>query len=93
MKKEFKRYIGVYINGCFNLEKEIIQYYIFFTNNLPLSSTLLICNESTTSEEIISFLYRAILCEQHICFCIARAEYLSEENKTLIINMCEDIIN
>ena len=93
LKNEFNKNIGVYINGCSNLEKEIIQYYIFFTNNLPLASTLLLCNENTTSEEIISFLYRAILCDQHICFCIARAESLSEENKTLIINMLKEIID
>jgi hypothetical protein len=92
IKKEFKQqYIGIYLNSCSNVEKEIIQYFKYFTNNLPLSNTLLMCDENTTTEEIIPFLYRSILCKQNVCFCIARAEYLSKENKTLIINIIKEI--
>ena len=91
MKNEFDKYIGIYINGCINIEKEVIQYFKYFTNNLPLASTLLNCNENTTSEEISSFIYRSILCKQHIYFCIARTELLSKENKTFFINLLKDI--
>ena len=84
------KYEGIYINGLSNLEKEIIQYFKYFTNYLPLSSTLLLCDEYTTSEEIISFLYRSILCTEHICFCIARTECLSKENKSLIVNILKE---
>ena len=91
MKSDYNKYKGIYINGCSNLEKEIVQYYKLFTNNLPLSNTLLMCNEETTSEEIIAFLYRAIFCKKQICFCIAKPEELSKENKTLIKNLINEI--
>ena len=91
IKEKFSKYIGIYINGCFDLEKEIIQYYKYFTNNMPLSSTLLLCDEKTTSEEIMAFFYRTTLCQQHICFCFANPESLSRENKTFVINLLRDI--
>ena len=91
IKNEFKKYVGVYLNGSSNFQKEIIQLFKYFTNNLPLSVTLLVCNNNTTSEEIISFLYRCILYQQHTCFCIARTECLSKENKTLIINIFKEL--
>ena len=86
-----KIYNGIYINGCINLENEIIQWYKYFTNNLPLASTLLLCKQDTTSDEIISFLYRSILCKYNICFCMAKTEILSKENKNIILETINDI--
>ena len=60
------------MNGCSNLENEIILWYKYFTNNIPLVSTLLLCKQDTTNEKIISFLHSTILCKYHICFCLAR---------------------
>ena len=94
IKNEFKEYVGIYLNGCSNVEIEIIQFFKYFTNNLPLYTTLLKCNEFTTSEEISSFFYRSILCKNHICFCLARVELLSKENKTLLKEiLCSENLN
>ena len=81
LKEEFKEYGGIYLNSSTNLENEIIFYYKYFTNNTPIASTLLLCKKDTTSEEITSFLHRAILCKYKIYFCLARTDYLSEEKK------------
>ena len=94
IKNEFQEYVGIYLNGCSNVEIEIIQFFKYFTNNLPLYTTLLKCNEFTTSEEISSFFYRSILCKNHICFCLARVELLSKENKTLLKEiLCSENLN
>ena len=89
--ENFKEYNGIYLNGCNNLENEIIYFYKYFTNNIPLASTLLLCKKDTSIEEIISFLYRAILCKYHILFCIARTDYLSEEKKNIILDIITEL--
>ena len=66
--EEYKEYNEIYLNGSDNLENEIIYFYKYFTKNTPLASTLLLCQRDTSSEEIISFLYRAIRCKYHIFF-------------------------
>ena len=91
IKKEFRKYFGIYLTNCSNLEIEIIQYYKYFTNNVPLANTLLLCNEITTSEEIISFLYRTILCKQNILFCLGRFECLSKDKKNIVLETINNL--
>ena len=91
--EKFKELNGIYLNGSSNLENEIIYFYKYLTNNTPLASTLLLCKKDTTSEEIISFLNRAILTPHHILFCLARTDYLSEEKKNIILKTIMDLIN
>ena len=86
IKNQFNKYFGIYLTNCSNLEIELIQYYKYFTNNLPLANTLLLCNEFTSSEEIISFLYRVILCKEHILFCLGKIELLSKDKKNIILD-------
>ena len=54
----------------------IINIYINITGNNPIADTLLICNEETSIEKIMSFLYRAIYCPKPILFTIAHLESL-----------------
>ena len=93
LKEEFKEYGGIYLNSSTNLENEIIFYYKYFTNNTPIASTLLLCKNETTSEEIISFLHRAILCKYKIYFCLARTDYLSEEKKNIVLETIIELVN
>ena len=93
MKEDFIKYKGIFLNGCNNLENDIIFLYKYFTNNMPLANTLLICKQDSSPEEIISFLYRAILCRHHICFCLARTEFLSEEKKNIILDLIIELFN
>ena len=93
IKEDFKENTGIYLNGSSNLETDIIYFYKYFTNNVPLANTLLLCKKDTTSEEILSFLYRAILCPYKIFFCLGRADYLSEEKKNFILNAIIELIS
>jgi hypothetical protein len=43
-----------------DMEKEIIEWYNLLTGNLSTAHTTLLCNDDTTIEEIIAFLFRAI---------------------------------
>jgi hypothetical protein len=71
------------------MEKDVIRIYQYLTENLPSPQTLLMCNEETTSEEITSFLYRAILCEYNALFIIMKIESLEIEIRQDIL----DILN
>ena len=93
LKEDFIKYKGIYLNGCSNLERDIILWYKYLTNNLPLAQNLLLCKQDTSSEEIIAFLYRAILCDDHICFCLARTDLLSIDKKNIISDIIKELLN
>ena len=93
ISEEFKENNGIFLNGSEDLEKEIIYLYKYFTNNIPLASTLLLCKKDTTNEELISFIIRAILCPYPIFFCLGRTDYLSEEKKNNILETIIDLIS
>ena len=48
--------------------------YKQFTDNFPLSNTVLICNEYTSFEEIVTFLFLCFKCQYEILFCLMGIE-------------------
>ena len=72
-----------------DMEKEIIEWYELLTGNIPTAHTTLLCNEDTTIEEIIAFLFRAIFCNYYVFFTITNVEYLSLDIK----NKINEILN
>ena len=78
-------YKGLYLFPCSKVEKEIIQLYIFLTENIPIAQNILLCNENTSNEEITAFLYRAVLCEFNSCFIIGGIESLKMSQQTYFI--------
>ena len=83
----YVEYKGLYIYSCDKLEKELFQIYKFLTLNIPNAQNVLLCNENTSNEEIISFLYRAILCQFNSCFIIGGIELLNSEQKFTLLEM------
>ena len=69
-----------------SFEIEILNWYYRLTKNLPLSFTLLFCNEDTTDEELASFIYRALFCEYNVLFLIQNIENLSDNKRKKILN-------
>ena len=59
------------------VEEHILYWYHALTDHPPMAQTLLLCNEETTSEEIIAFMYRAILCKYHVIFMVGKIELLN----------------
>ena len=92
-KLEADQYKGFYVYSCNKLEKEIIQLYIFLTENIPIAQNILLCNRQTSKEEITSFLYRAILCDFNSCFVIGGIESLKFNQKNYFIEILNQILN
>ena len=88
-------YKGIYLHlsSSDNSEKEILSYYMKFTNNLPLYSAILLCNNDTTEEEIISFLYRSILCGEKVLFMIVNSNHLEPKQRKLLISLVKKLLN
>ena len=72
-----------------DMEKGIIEWYELLTGNISTAHTTLLCNEDTTIEEIIAFLFRAIFCKYYVFFTITNVEYLSLDVK----NKINEILN
>jgi len=92
-KGEDYKGIYLYLSSSDNSEKEILSYYMKFTNNLPLYAAILLCNYDTTEEEIISFLYRSILCEENVLFMIVNSNHLEPKQRKLLINLIKKLSN
>ena len=73
------------------LEKEVISWYKLLTNNTPIPQTILMCNETTSLEEITAFLYRAILCNKQIFFTVLYSENLDIEPKDHMLEIISKI--
>jgi len=89
---KFKEIYGLYIYSCSVLEKEIFQLYKYLTNNIPIAQNILICNKDSSKEEIIAFLYRAILCQFHSCFIIGGIESLEFEQKNIFLSVLNKLL-
>ena len=73
------------------IEEHILNWFHFLTGHPPMAQTLLLCNEETTSEEIISFLYRAFLCQYHVVFMIGKIELLNAEKRQTFTKVIENL--
>ena len=68
-------------------EEHILNWYNFLTANDPMAQTVLLCNEETTSEEIIAFLHRAFLCEYNALFMVGKLNLLTPEKRQIITGL------
>ena len=85
IKEEFNNYIGIYYYISLNQDVDSLFIYQKLTGKLPINACFLYCTPDTSSEEIVSFIYRSIYCQDNILFCIIYAEYLGElQSKKLI---------
>jgi len=81
---EFK---GVFLYLCSQFDEEAFQIYKYLTENIPIAQNVLLCNKETTNDELISFLYRAILCEFNSCFIITGIELLEVDKKSKLLEI------
>ena len=90
-----ENYNGIYLHlsNVDYSEKEILSYYHKFTNNLPLFTTILLCNNYTSEEEIISFLHRSILCTNNVLFMIVNTNHLEPKQRNVLLNTIKTLLN
>ena len=92
-KENLENYKGLFIYYFPSefLEQYVINIYLNLTNNLPIYQTILFCNQETNKEEIFSFLYRAILCEENILFTIIKPENLDLDSSNYLFKIYNEI--
>ena len=73
------------------IEKHILDWYYFLTDHSLMAQNILLCNEKTSSEEITSFLYRAILCDCNIVFTMGKVELLKNEPRQTLTNLINSL--
>ncbi|OUM60841.1 hypothetical protein PIROE2DRAFT_13322 [Piromyces sp. E2] len=84
---------GIYSYSCKleEIERNTVYCAIDLTGNLPLAQTVLYCNEETTEDEIISFIYKSVKSEQNALFILIKPESLSREKKSLLIELLKEL--
>ena len=89
LKPGFYRKIKVGDNN--DLIEQVLNIYQNLTKNIPIVNTLLLCNEETSIEQIESFLYRALLCDEPILFIISNMECLELSITQALIDKLKSI--
>ena len=87
---------GVFLYLCNQsnqIDKELFHIYKYLTQNIPIAQTVLLCNKETTNEELVSFLYRAILCEFNSCFIIRGIELLEFDKKSKLVEILHFLLS
>ena len=86
--------------GLYSIEKNfsknelnvnILNLFLNLTGKAPITNTLLFCNEETNIEEIKSFFFRSIFCENKTLFVISNLELLQLSIKQSAINLLDSI--
>ena len=75
------------------VEEHILYWYHALTEHPPMAQTLLLCNEETTSEEIIAFMYRAILCKYHVIFMVGKIELLNPDKRQVLTGLINTLFS
>ena len=73
------------------VEEHILNWYHFLTGNPPMAQTILLCNEETSSEEIIAFMYRAFLCQYHVAFMVGKIELLNPVKRQILTELVNSL--
>ena len=90
IRKEIK---GIYSYSCTfeNIDNGIINCSNYLTGNFPIAQTVLYCNNAISEEEIMSFIYRSVLCDLNILFILVKPEVLDIEKKKLLIQLLKEL--
>ena len=84
---DFKGVFLYLCNQSNQIDKDVFHIYKHLTGNTPIAQTVLLCNKETTNEELVAFLYRAILCEFYSCFIIGGIELLEFDKKSKLLEI------
>ena len=105
--KDYKDKKGIFIHENKMIYEQTVKFYNFLAGKNPPRYSILVCNEETTLEELLAFLYLSYMCKYHSLFIILKPdklpisikidfqdkiEYFGEKNiNSLIIILFDDI--
>ena len=75
--KNYEDKNGIFISENKMIYEEAIKFYLQIVGKNPPRYSILICNEETTTEELLAFLYLALMCKFHSLFLILKPDKLS----------------
>ena len=89
------KFRGIYIQECDKntMEKFIIDLFWDKLTQLPIAQNVLITNKSTSSEEIQSFLHRAILCNYNTLFVVEINDSFSEYQQSIMTSYIDHLLS
>ena len=67
---------GIFIYGNKNIYEQALKFYKCLVGKIPPKYSILLCNEETTLEELLAFLYLSLLCKFHSLFIILKPDKL-----------------
>ena len=73
---DYKEKKGIFIFGNKMIYSQTIKFYKGIVGNYPPRYSILFCNEETTLEELIAFLYLSFMCKYHSLFIILKPDQL-----------------
>ena len=76
INKDYKDKKGLFIFENKMIYEQTIKFYNFLVEKNPPRYSILICNEETTLEELLAFLYLSFMCKFHSLFIILKPDKL-----------------
>ena len=80
-------YKGFFFYGTNIDEYDILNIFLSLTNSIPMNSNILFCNKETTTQEINTFLLKAIYCQLPSLFLIFIPKYINNSQKVYLIKL------
>ena len=87
LRDKNNEYRGFYFKLIFVGENDILNIFLFLTKSIPMNSNILFCNKETTTQEINSFVLKAIYCQINSLFVIYIPHYLNNSQKMFLIKL------
>jgi len=83
---------GLYTHSCIleDIECEAINCSLNLTGRFPIAQTVLYCNEDTTEEELVSFIYRSVKCQYKALYMLIKPESLNIKKKELLCSLLNE---
>ena len=84
---------GIFIYGNKNIYEQTLKFYKCLVGKIPPKYSILLCNEETTLEELLAFLYLSLLCKFHSLFIILKPDKLKISLQIILQEKIESFEN
>ncbi|KAG4089111.1 hypothetical protein H8356DRAFT_1007620 [Neocallimastix lanati (nom. inval.)] len=85
-----KRGLYTHYSSDEEIECEVIRCSLNLTGNFPSAQTVLYCNNYTSDDELLSFIYKSIKCEINALFILIYPEKLTTKRKKMLIDLLNE---
>ena len=91
LKVDDKEFKGFYFKMIMMFDElDILNVFLVLTKSIPANSNILFCNKETSTQEIKSFVLKAIYCNIHSIFAIFIPQYINNSQKIFLIKLLRE---